>query len=49
MSLGFWCAGLELGDGGRQRGESQVGTCRADVPKAVKGGREAWTRDQEAG
>jgi hypothetical protein len=25
MSLGLYCAGVELGDGGRQRGESQGG------------------------
>ena len=44
MSLGLWCAGVELGGGGRQRGEVQVGTCRADGPGAVKEGREAWTK-----
>jgi hypothetical protein len=44
MSLGLWCAGVELGDGGRPRGEGQVGTCRADGPRAVKNGREAWTK-----
>jgi hypothetical protein len=43
MSLGLWYAGLELGGGGQQRGEGQVGTCRADGPRVVKGGREAWT------
>jgi hypothetical protein len=43
MSLGLWCAGVELGGGGRRRGEGQVGTCRADGPRAVKDGREAWT------
>jgi hypothetical protein len=43
MSLGLWCAGVELGDGGRRRGEGQVGTCRVDGPRVVKGGREAWT------
>jgi hypothetical protein len=37
MSLGLWCAGVELRDGG------QVETCRADGPGAVKDGREAWT------
>ena len=34
---------MELGDGGRGRGEGQVETCRADGPGAVKDGREAWT------
>ena len=43
MSLDLWCAGVELGGGGRQRGEGQVGTCRADGPGAVKDGYEAWT------
>ena len=43
MSLGLWCAGVELGGGGRWRGEGQVGTCRADRLGAVKDGREAWT------
>jgi hypothetical protein len=43
MSLGLWCAGVELGGGGRRRGEGQVGTCRTDGPRAVKGEREAWT------
>jgi hypothetical protein len=43
MSLGLWCAGVELGGGGRQWGEGQVGTCRADRLGAMKGGREAWT------
>ena len=43
MSLGLWCAGVELGGGGRLRGEGQVETSRADGPGAVKGGREAWT------
>jgi hypothetical protein len=42
MPLSLWCAGVELGAGGRQRDEDQVGTCRADGPGAVKGGREAW-------
>jgi hypothetical protein len=42
MSLGLWCAGVELGGGGRRRGEGQVGTCRANGPGAVKSG-EAWT------
>jgi hypothetical protein len=32
---------MELGGGGRRRGEGQVGTCRADGPGAVKGEREA--------
>jgi hypothetical protein len=44
MSLGLWCAGVELGGGGRRRGEGQVGTCRADGPVVVKDGREAWTK-----
>ena len=43
MSLGLWCSAVELGGGGRRRGEGQVETCRADGPGAVKGGREAWT------
>ena len=42
MSLGLWCAGVELGGGGRRRGEGQVGTCRADGLGAVKDGCEAW-------
>ena len=43
MSLGLWFVGVELRGGGRQRGEGQVGTCRADGLGAVKDGREAWT------
>jgi hypothetical protein len=43
MSLGLCCAGVELGGGGRRRGEGQVGTCRADGLGAVTGKREAWT------
>jgi hypothetical protein len=43
MSLSLWCAGVELGGGGRRRGEDQVGAWRADGPGAVKGEREAWT------
>jgi hypothetical protein len=43
MSLGLWCASVELGGGGRRRDEGQVGTCHADGPGVVKGGREAWT------
>ena len=43
MSLGLWCARVELGGGGRRRGEGQVGTCHADGLTAVKDGREAWT------
>jgi hypothetical protein len=43
MFLGLCCAGVELRGGGRRRDEGQVGTCRADGPGAVKGGREAWT------
>jgi hypothetical protein len=43
MSLGLCCVGVEVGGGGRQRGEGQVGTCRANGPGAVKGRREAWT------
>jgi hypothetical protein len=42
MSLGLWCAGVELGGGGRWRGEGQVGTCRAD-------GRERWRTDVRLG
>jgi hypothetical protein len=41
MSLGLWCAGVELGGGGRQRGKGQVETCRADELGAAKDGREA--------
>jgi hypothetical protein len=37
------CAGVELRGGGRQRGEGQLETCRADRPRVVKDGREAWT------
>jgi len=40
MSLGLWCSDVELGGGGRWRGE---GLCRADGPGAVKDGHEAWT------
>jgi hypothetical protein len=47
MSLGLYCAGVELGGGGRRQGEGQVGTCHADGPGAVKGGREAWTEGPE--
>ena len=43
MSLGLWCAGVELRGSGRWRGESQVGTCHADGLGVVKDGREAWT------
>jgi hypothetical protein len=43
MSLGLCCVGVQLGGGGRRRGEGQVETCRADGPGVVKGGREAWT------
>jgi len=43
MSLGLWCASVELGGSGRRQGEGQVGTCRADGLGAVKDGREAWT------
>ena len=49
MSLALWCTGVELRGGGLWRGEGQVETCHADGPRAVKGGREAWTEDQEAG
>jgi hypothetical protein len=42
MSFGLWCVGVEFGGGGRRRGDGQVGTCLADGPGAVKGGREAW-------
>jgi hypothetical protein len=38
MSLGLWCAGMELGGGGRWRGESQVERGRADGPGPLKGG-----------
>jgi hypothetical protein len=43
MSLGLWCACMELGGGSRWRGEGQVETYRADGLGAVKDGREAWT------
>ena len=43
MSLGLQCAGVELGGGGRRRGEGQVGPCRADGPEVVKDRHEAWT------
>ena len=43
MSLGLWCVGVELGGGGRRRGEGQAGTCRAKGLEAVKDGHEAWT------
>ena len=43
MSLGLWCAGVELGGGGRWREEDQVEMCRADGCGVVKDGREAWT------
>jgi hypothetical protein len=44
MSLGLWSVAMELGSGGRRRGEGQVGTCRDDEPGVVKDGREAWTK-----
>jgi len=47
MSLGLWCAGVELGGGGRWRGEGQVETGHADGPGAEKGGREVWTEGPE--
>jgi hypothetical protein len=47
MSFDLWCADVELGGGGRRRGEGQVGTCRADGLEAVKGGRNAWTEGPE--
>ena len=43
MSLGLWCVGVEVGGGGRWRGEGQVGPCRADGAEEVKDGHEAWT------
>jgi hypothetical protein len=43
ISLSLWCISVELGSGGRWRGEGQVGTCRANGLGAVKDGREAWT------
>jgi len=43
MSLGLWCAGMELGGGDRRRGEGQVETCRANGLGAVKDECEAWT------
>ena len=45
MSLSLWCVGVELGPGGRRRGEGQVETCRADGPGVVKDGREAWIEE----
>jgi hypothetical protein len=47
MYLDLCCASVELGGGGPRRGESQVETCRADGPGAVKDGREAWTERPE--
>ena len=44
MSLGLWCAGVELGGGGRWRDKGQVGTCRADDPREMKDGHEAGTK-----
>jgi hypothetical protein len=41
MSLHLWCAGVELGGGGRRRDKGQVGTCPADLPGVVKNGRDA--------
>jgi hypothetical protein len=41
MSLGLWCASVELRGGGRRQGEGQIGMCRADGPGAVKDRREA--------
>jgi hypothetical protein len=41
MSLGFWCACVELRGGGRRRGEGQIGTCHADGLGVVKGGHKA--------
>jgi hypothetical protein len=43
MSLGLWCAGVELGGGSRRRGKGQVGMCHVDGPGAVKDGHETWT------
>jgi len=43
MSLGLWCAGVELGGGGQRQGEGQVEMCRANRPGVVKGRRKAWT------
>ena len=43
MSLDLWCAGVELGGGGRRRGEGQVETCRTDGLGVMNDGREAWT------
>jgi hypothetical protein len=45
MSLGLCCAGVELGGGGRWRGEGQIEMCRADRLETVKGGREAWIEE----
>ena len=45
MSLGLWYAGVELGGGGRRRGEGQVRMCYADVLRVVKDGCEAWMMD----
>ena len=47
MSLDLWCAGVELGGGGRRKGEGQVEMGCADGPGAVKNGREAWTEGLE--
>ena len=38
---------FELGGIDQWRGEGQVETGRADGPRAVKDGREAWTKEPE--
>jgi hypothetical protein len=40
MSLGLWCAGVELEGGGQRWGEGQLETCRANGLGVVKDGRE---------
>jgi hypothetical protein len=47
MSLGLWCAGMELGGSGRRQGEGQVETCCVDGSGVVKGRRDAWTERPE--
>lgn len=41
--FGLWCAGAELGHGGRRQGEGRGRVVPMDRAGAVKGRREAWT------
>jgi hypothetical protein len=43
MSLGLWCAGVELGGGGRREVKVKWGTCHADGLGAVKNKSQGWT------